>query len=99
MRDVVMSDEPFKDLFGHDANAPNVVIMSVVVDSAVQGKGHSRLLMRTVVSRMRAMGKATIHPMSKDRYVDLYRKFGYKCVKPSAPDHGGMARHEMIMVP
>lgn len=29
--DVVMSDEEFKELVGHDPAAPNVVIMSVVV--------------------------------------------------------------------
>lgn len=36
---VVMSDEAFKELVGHDPQAPNVVIMSVVVDPAEQGKG------------------------------------------------------------
>ena len=96
--DVVMSDEAFKELVGHDAMAPNVVIMSVVVDPAEQGKGYSTLLMKTFVDRMRAMGKATIHLMCKDRHVDLYRKFGYEYVRPSESDHGGMAWHEMILV-
>jgi GNAT superfamily N-acetyltransferase len=96
--DVVMSDEAFKELVGHDAAAPNVVIMSVVVDPAEQGKGYSTLLMETFVDRMRAMGKATIHLMCKDRHVDLYRKFGYEYVRPSESDHGGMAWHEMILV-
>ena len=35
---VVMSDEAFKELIGHDPVAPNVVIMSVVVAPAHQGK-------------------------------------------------------------
>ncbi|MEM5310817.1 GNAT family N-acetyltransferase [Paraburkholderia sp. JHI869] len=96
--DVVMSDEAFKELVGHDAMAPNVVIMSVVVDPAEQGKGYSTLLMKTFVDRMRAMGKATIHLMCKDRHVDLYRKFGYEYVRPSESDHGGMAWREMILV-
>jgi GNAT superfamily N-acetyltransferase len=96
--DVVMSDEAFKELVGHDAAALNVVIMSVVVDPAEQGKGYSTLLMETFVSRMRAMGKATIHLMCKDRHVDLYRKFGYEYVRPSQSDHGGMAWHEMVLV-
>lgn len=34
--EVVMSDEDFKELVGHDPAAPNVVIMSVVVDPAHQ---------------------------------------------------------------
>ena len=36
--EVVMSDEAFKELVGHSADAPNVVIMSVVVDPATRAK-------------------------------------------------------------
>ncbi len=95
--DVVMSDEAFKELIGHDPAAPNVVIMSVVIDPAQQGKGYASLLMRTFVERMAGLGKRTIHLMCKDRHVPLYERFGYRYVKPSASDHGGMAWHEMVM--
>ncbi|TLP70178.1 GNAT family N-acetyltransferase [Pseudomonas nitroreducens] len=95
--EVVMSDEEFKELIGHDAAAPNVVIMSVVIDPAQQGKGYSTLLMRTFIERMSGLGKRTIHLMCKDRHVPLYERFGYRYVKPSASDHGGMAWHEMVM--
>jgi GNAT superfamily N-acetyltransferase len=95
--DVVMSDEAFKELVGHDPAAPNVVIMSVVLDPAYQGKGYASLLMRTFMARMREAGKKTIHLMCKDRHVALYRHFGYRYVRPSASDHGGMAWHEMVM--
>lgn len=95
--DVVMSDEAFKELVGHDAEAPNVVIMSVVIDPAHQGKGYSTLLMRTFVKQMRELGKKTIHLMCKDRHIELYTRMGYRYVQPSASDHGGMAWHEMVM--
>lgn len=95
--DVVMSDEDFKELIGHDPMAPNVVIMSVVIDPEQQGKGYASLLMRTFVERMASLGKRTIHLMCKDRHVPLYERFGYRYVKPSASDHGGMAWHEMVM--
>lgn len=95
--EVVMSDEAFKELVGHDASAPNVVIMSVVIDTAQQGKGYASLMMRTFVEQMRALGKSTIHLMCKDRHVALYERMGYRYVKPSASDHGGMAWHEMAM--
>ncbi|QJP08533.1 GNAT family N-acetyltransferase [Pseudomonas multiresinivorans] len=95
--DVVMSDEEFKELIGHDPAAPNVVVMSVVIDPAQQGKGYASLLMRTFVERMAGLGKRTIHLMCKDRHVPLYERFGYRYVKPSASDHGGMAWHEMVM--
>lgn len=95
--DVVMSDEAFKELVGHDAEAPNVVIMSVVIDPAHQGKGYSTLMMRTFVQHMQAQGKKTIHLMCKERHVELYQRMGYRYVQPSASDHGGMAWHEMVM--
>ncbi len=96
---VVMSDEAFKELVGHDAAAPNVVIMSVVLDPAYQGQGqgHASRLMHEFVAQMRAMEKKTIHLMCKERHVALYEHFGYRYVKPSPSDHGGMSWHEMVM--
>jgi GNAT superfamily N-acetyltransferase len=95
--EVVMSDEAFKELIGHDPAAPNVVIMSVVVDPVYQGKGYSTQLMRTFVEQMARLGKKTIHLMCKDCHVELYARMGYRYVKPSDSDHGGMAWHEMVM--
>ncbi|NIF33841.1 GNAT family N-acetyltransferase [Enterobacter sp. Cy-643] len=95
---VVMSDEEFKELIGHDPDAPNVVIMSVVLDPAQQGKGYASLMMREFVARMSAMHKQTIHLMCKERHVPLYAHFGFDYVQPSASDHGGMAWHEMVMM-
>ena len=95
--EVIMSDEAFKELKGHDADAPNVVIMSVVLDPAHQGKGHSSKLMRQFIERMRGMGKSCIHLMCKEQHIDLYAHFGYRYVQPSPSDHGGMAWHEMVM--
>lgn len=95
--DVVMSDEKFKELIGHDPDAPNVVVMSVVIDPACQGRGLASLLMRAFVSRMREQGKKSIHLMCRERHVELYRRFGYDYVKPSDSDHGGMSWHEMVM--
>ena len=71
--DVVMSDEAFKELVGHDPAAPNVVIMSVVVDPAQQGKGYAKLLMDAFIARMQAAGKQTIHLMCKEQHVPLYQ--------------------------
>lgn len=95
--EVVMSDEAFKELVGHDPAAPNVVIMSVVIDPAQQGNGYSTRLMRAFIQRMSGLGKRTIHLMCKDRHVPLYERFGYRYVQPSTSDHGGMAWHEMVM--
>ena len=95
---VVMSDEAFKELVGHDPAAPNVVIMSVVVHPDFQGKGYAALLMHAFIQRMRQMGKKTIHLMCRDQHVVMYEKFGFRYVKPSASDHGGLAWHEMVML-
>ena len=69
--DVVMSDEAFKELVGHDAEAPNVVIMSVVIDPPFQGRGYATVMMKTFVDRMRQAGKQTIHLMCKGRHLSL----------------------------
>ena len=94
---VEMSDEEFKELIGHDPDAPNVVIMSVVVDPKHQGQGYSKELLVEFEKRMRALRKATIHLMCKAHHVPLYEKFGYYYQQPSSSDHGGMAWHEMSM--
>ncbi|KIN15294.1 GNAT family N-acetyltransferase [Vreelandella titanicae] len=94
---VVMSDESFKELEGHDAKAPNVVIMSVVIDPAYQGMGYASKMMRAFVEHMKALGKQTIHLMCKERHVELYKRMGYRYVKPSDSNHGSMAWHEMVM--
>ncbi|MDA5095207.1 GNAT family N-acetyltransferase [Aliiroseovarius sp. KMU-50] len=94
---VEMSDEEFKELVGHDPNAPNVVIMSVVVDPAQQGKGLSRALMVEFVGRMKKMGKSAIYLMCKEHHVPLYERFGYRYLNPSTSGHGGMTWHEMSM--
>lgn len=95
--EVVMSDEAFKELVGHDAAAPNVVVMSVVIDPAFQGRGHATVMMRTFVERMRLAGKRSIHLMCKERHVGLYARLGYRYVRPSVSGHGGMSWHEMVM--
>jgi N-acetylglutamate synthase-like GNAT family acetyltransferase len=94
---VEMADEAFKELVGHDPAAPNVVIMSVVVDPAHQGQGHARRLMDAFIQRMNALHKQSIHLMCKEQHVELYRRMGYQYVQPSPSEHGGMAWHEMLM--
>lgn len=96
--EVVMSDEAFKELVGHDAAAPHVVIMSVVIDPAFQRRGYASVMMQTFVELMKKAGKHSIHLMCKERHVPLYTKQGYVYVKPSASEHGGMSWHEMQML-
>lgn len=96
--EVVMSDEAFKELIGHDPVASNVVIMSVVIDPVYQGRGYATVMMRTFIEQMRQLGKRSIHLMCKKRHVDLYSRQGFRYVKPSSSDHGGMSWHEMVMV-
>ncbi|QZA76632.1 GNAT family N-acetyltransferase [Deefgea tanakiae] len=94
---VKMSDEEFKQLVGHDPEATNVVIMSVVLAPEYQGKGYASLLMREFVKIMKVTGKLSIHLMCKQRHVELYQKFGYRYIRPSSSNHGGISWHEMVM--
>jgi GNAT superfamily N-acetyltransferase len=95
--EVVMADEAFKELVGHDPAAPNVVIMSVVIDPAHQGNKYSSRMMDTFVAHMSRLGKKHIYLMCKERHVGLYSSMGYRYLKPSGSDHGGMSWHEMSM--
>lgn len=94
---VIMSDESFKELVGHDSRAPHVVIMSVAVACEHQGRGYARQLMEAFVERMRGAGKRSIHLMCRSHHVRLYEKMGYRYVGPSTSEHGGMSWYEMIM--
>ena len=95
--EVVLADEAFKELVGHDPLAPNVVIMSVAIDPVHQGKRHTTPMMRAFVDQMRRLGKSSIHLLCRVRHVALYRHVGYRYIQPSVSDHGGMAWHEMVM--
>lgn len=95
--EVIMADEAFKELVGHNPAAPNVVIMSVAIASEHQGQGYSTVLMRHFIDLAIKAGKRSIHLMCRDRHINLYRKFGYRYVQPSPSDHGGMAWHEIVM--
>ncbi|MNL58704.1 hypothetical protein D3C87_1823640 [compost metagenome] len=53
--------------------------------------------MAEFIERMRAVNKASIHLMCKERHIGLYTGFGFAYIKPSASDHGGMAWHEMVL--
>lgn len=94
---VEMSDEEFKELIGHDPNAPNAVIMSVVIHPDFQGKGYSTLLMQEFIVLMKSRNKETIHLMCKEHHISLYERFGFQYIQPSPSDHGGMSWHEMLM--
>jgi ribosomal protein S18 acetylase RimI-like enzyme len=94
---VVMSDEGFKELVGHDPDGKHNVIMSVVVHPEFQGKGLSSILMHNYILRMRKLKKESIHLMCKERHIALYEKFGFRYLKRSASNHGGMSWHEMIL--
>jgi ribosomal protein S18 acetylase RimI-like enzyme len=94
---VTMSDHEFKELVGHDPLALNVVIMSVVVAPEYQGKGIAKMLMHQFTLQMRNMGKKTIHLMCKERHLKLYTQLGFRYVRLSDSEHGGMAWHEMVM--
>lgn len=92
---VVMSDENFKELKGHTSNAPNMVIMSVVLDPEYQGQGYASHLMNAFIEIANSLNKKTIYLMCKEQYFKLYEKFGFKYIKVSESTHGGVQWYEM----
>jgi GNAT superfamily N-acetyltransferase len=71
--------------------------MSVVVHPDYQGLGLSSILLVNYVLRMKRLNKVSIQLMCKEIHIKLYERFGFKYVKPSISDHGGLSWHEMVM--
>ncbi|WP_432695888.1 GNAT family N-acetyltransferase [Marinobacterium sp. YM272] len=94
---VEMSDEAFKELIGHDPAGRHIVIMSVAVAPAHQGKGYAGRLLSAFIDRMRTMDKREIHLICQTELIDFYAKYGfeYRCVSDS--EHGGLNWHEMTL--
>ena len=94
---VVLSDEEFKELVGHDENGKDIVIMSVVVDSAFQKKGYAGKLLTHFISKMKNLDKSSIHLICLTKHLKLYEKYGFKYIKQSSFDHGDLAWNDMIL--
>jgi len=94
---VVLSDETFKELVGHDANGKHIVIMSVVVHPDYQGKSMTTRLMTAFITQMRQRGKQRIYLICQTLLVDMYAKFGFVHLGESDSSHGGLSWHEMSL--
>lgn len=92
---VEMADHSFKDMIGHDSQAPNIVIMSVVVDPDYQGQGLAKALMDEFIKRAADMEKQAMHLMCKEHLIPFYEGFGFRYTRVSDSDHGGAKWHEM----
>ena len=94
---VELSSEEFKELIGHDPEGKHIVILSVVVHPAFQGKGLASKLMNNFIDRMRAQGKSDIYLICQTELIDMYAKFGFVNLGESESDHGGLSWHEMSL--
>lgn len=94
---VVLSDEEFKELVGHDPKGKQIVVMSVVVHPDYQGQGMASRLMDDFIGRMKAIEKQEIYLICQTELIPMYANFGYKDLGPSDSDHGGLSWHEMSL--
>lgn len=94
---VVLSDEEFKELVGHDPSGKYIVIMSVVIHPKYQGVGMASLLMNYFINEMKALGKSEMFLICQTELVDMYRQYGFTYLGKSDSDHGGMSWHEMSL--
>jgi ribosomal protein S18 acetylase RimI-like enzyme len=94
---VVLSDEAFKELVGHDPAGHCIVIMSVAVHPDYQGQGMASILMNAFIAAMKALNKTEIYLICQESLVAMYERFGFRLDGPSASDHGGMQWQEMSL--
>jgi len=94
---VVLSDEEFKELVGHDSAGKHVVILSVVVHPDFQGKGYAKTLMDAFILKMRELDKKDVFLICQTSLIKMYEKSGFKYIAESESDHGGLKWHEMVL--
>lgn len=95
--EVELSDEEFKELVGHDSEGKYIVILSVVVHPAYQGKGMASMLMKSFIDRMKNLGKSGIYLICQTELIYMYEKYGFVDLGASGSDHGGMSWNEMSL--
>ena len=95
---VVLSDESFKELVGHDPAGDYIVIMSVAVHPDYQRSGYAGKLLQRFISDMHGMSKKGIYLICQEELVPLYAKFGFLEIGPSDSDHGGLQWQEMVLM-
>ena len=94
--EVELSDEEFKELVGHDPQGDKIVIMSVVLHPDYQKQGYTTPLMNAFLEKMKGMNKKEVHLICQTELITLYEKYGFKYIKASDSEHGGLSWHEMI---
>jgi len=95
---VVLSDEEFKELVGHDSSGKHIVIMSVVVHPKYQKQGMANHLMTCFINEMKQLNKTQIHLICQTELVSMYAKHGFIHLGESDSEHGGLSWHEMSLV-
>ncbi|TEW52977.1 GNAT family N-acetyltransferase [Psychromonas algicola] len=95
---VVLSDEEFKELVGHDPKGDYIVIMSVVIHPDYQGQSMTTKLMSHFIKQMKALGKKSIYLICQSELVDMYAKYRFIHIGESDSVHGGLSWHEMSLV-
>ena len=94
---VELSNEDFKELVGHDSDGKHIVILSVVIHPAYQGRGLASKLMNNFIDRMKALGKSDIYLICQTELIDMYSRYGFVDLGPSDSNHGGMIWNEMSL--
>ena len=94
---VELSNEDFKELVGHDSDGKHIVILSVVIHPAYQGRGLASKLMNNFIDRMKALGKSDIYLICQTELINMYSRYGFVDLGPSDSNHGGMIWNEMSL--
>ena len=92
---VVLSDETFKELVGHDPDGRYIVIMSVVIHPGYQGQSFTTKLMNHFIAQMKQLNKTSIYLICQTELVEMYAKYGFTHLGESDSSHGGLSWHEM----
>ena len=95
--EIKLADDGFKELIGHDPDGKYVVILSVAVHPAYQGRGFAGQLMKSFITRMTKLNKSCIYLICQTKLIEMYAKYGFCYMGKSESEHGGKRWHEMYL--
>lgn len=92
-----ITDEDFKQLIGHDADGPNMVIFSLSVLPEYQSNGVGGKLLDRFIAQARKLDKKQVLLLCKEKLIAFYAKHGFTDNGISDSTHGGTQWHEMVL--
>ena len=90
-----LADESIKQCRSFESDGAHFCILTVAVDPRYLRRGIGSALVRHLLDQARKDRLESVLLMCEEHLIPFYRSLGFRYVKLSASDHGGIRWHEM----